>query len=111
MKLTIYILAVSALALAFAWFREIHQKHAYRRVAEECAKSHSEMLDSFENREREILSELTWYKNDANRLAGIVAQYITDIDRTAALLKDEKPPALTEERDALRLHQSQPSKI
>lgn len=41
---------------------------------------------------------------DADRLAPIVAAYVKICDDTAALLKDESPPPMTAEREALRLH-------
>lgn len=42
---------------------------------------------------------------DADRLAPIVANYVKIIDETAALLKDETPPPIAAEREALRLHE------
>lgn len=60
---------------------------------------------------REVLRQISLQRRkllaaeaDADRLAPIVRQYVKDIDDTAALLKDETPPPLIAEREALRLH-------
>jgi hypothetical protein len=42
---------------------------------------------------------------DADRLAAIVREYVRVCDETAALLKDDQPPAMTNERLALSEHE------
>lgn len=61
-------------------------------------QSHDALLVSFANREAELFA-------NAERLAGVVRQYIADVDSAAALFKDETPPPLTAERSALSHHE------
>lgn len=50
-------------------------------------------------------ARLSGAETDADRLAAIVREYIRICDETAALLKDEQPPAMTNERQALSEHE------
>ena len=74
--------------------------------ADRWRRSAEQNLISFGNRERELMSELNASKLDANRLAGIVARLIADVEATAALLKDDAPPEMAEEREALAIHRT-----
>lgn len=78
------------------------------RIIARLLHSNNELLKSFGHRENELLSELNWHKQDANRLAAIVAEYLEDIDKTSGLLKDPCPPQLLDERQALSNHRNPP---
>lgn len=75
-----------------------------RRENETLRKAYAELMSGSSQREAALLVRSLAAEEDADRLAPAVAQYLKDIDDTAALLKDKTPPAMTAERDALRLH-------
>lgn len=116
----LFIVAVGGACTLFALVK------TYRRDNATLSRTYSELLVGSGKRESELLKErngwrlqaqeyekergqaIVLYKvsaESADRLATIVAQYLKDIDDTAALLKDPAPPAMTAARVALRFHQ------
>ncbi len=98
---------------------------ALTREKDTTARAYAELLAGSQERERHLLNEVAFEREaffaadlarkvaldryataeaDADRLAPIVEQFLKDIDDTAALLKDENPPAMAKERMALSLH-------
>lgn len=82
-----------------------------RRKINTAEKAFAEVVSGAGKREaglltqmRKLRADLDSANADADRLAPIVEQYVKDMDSTAALLKDDQPPALAAERESLRLH-------
>lgn len=78
----------------------------YKKLLDETRKSAELALTSFINRERELNLQVETAEADADRLEKIVRQYVKDIQETAVLLKDENPPSLEAERQALGIHET-----
>lgn len=75
------------------------------------SKAYAELLAGSQKREAALIAEKdAWAARassalgDSERLAAIVAEYLKIIDDTAALMKDEQPPPMAAEREALRFH-------
>jgi translation initiation factor IF-2 len=93
-------------------------KTLYRELTAAHIAEKDKMLESWGNRERELIAQLKVatqtsesafrrlaYANQVSiRLAQVVKQYVKDMDDTAKLLKDENPPEMKEARTALEEH-------
>lgn len=95
------------LACLYAWKARI-----LLRRHDTLSKSYGELFAGSSKREATLLAEIKLVHDrallaeaDADRLAPLVSQNIKDIDDTAELLKDEHPPLLKAEREALLSHQ------
>lgn len=104
---------VVACALVFVACYLAAKCRLLRRENAVTSNAYGELLAGSTKRESALVAERdTWSyraasaEADADRLAPIVAQYIKDVDDTAALLKDDRPPALTTERTAVALHKT-----
>lgn len=103
----LFVLAVGAACTLAACLRVSRQTSARLGAA------YAELTKGAQRREADLLSERNIWSGraavaeaDADRMAPALAQFVKDIDDTAALLKDDKPPALSAEREALLGHQT-----
>lgn len=108
----VFVLLIAALCvLAFFLCLRVVQMQQLRREKSTLARAYAELAKGAEKREADLVKErnawaarATVAEADADRLAPVVGQYLKDIDETAALLKDEQPPTLKAEREALCGH-------
>lgn len=107
------LLLVALCLLAFFLCLFIAKFQVLRRENRTLSAAYSELTKGAQRREADLLSERNLWsaraavaEADADRLAPLVAAFVKIVEETAGLLRDENPPALTPERQALAGHQT-----
>ena len=96
--------AFCAVALFFMYLSRLKKCVALEHEVERLTETYRELNTQSSMREAALLDELIAERNSANLLAPIVEGYVSIIENTAALLQDDTPPSLANEKQALLLY-------